>query len=318
MFGKLIKQQPGYLISWFFTSACDKGCPYCIEAKNLKKDDTLNNLKLINAIIETDIEEYTLELCGGEPSIHPEFIDCFNLFCETFQSDTNKKLIITTHGDIDIDKFKLLDNHNKQEITISITYHPSQVDFDQWSLKLKEWEKLGNVVIIALVPFSKIDQVIFFKNLGLLDNYYIQVKYIYDYTTSDIRKDYFKSVQERVNELNLKHRDRLPKISFAINDEVIDLDYDKSTLGLVIEPNKTFCKNFQIYIKDNRIMPACDESNYIEFTIADFNKKLMEAIKKFGLIICKNKICRYQIQFNEIRIPMTKKIKEYLNDSRIN
>jgi hypothetical protein len=127
-------------------------------------------------------------------------------------------------------------------------------------------------------------------------------------------------VRAQVNELNLKHYDRLPKISFEVNNGIIDLDYDKSTLGLAIEPNKTFCKNFQIYIKDNRIMPACDELNYIEFSITknDFNNRLQEAIKKFSLIICKNKICRYQIQFNEIRIPMTKKIKEYINDSRIN
>ncbi len=106
----------------FFVLVCNQHCPYCVnhhtKEANLRYPlepgrrwiDGLNGLDLIDE----------LKTGGGEPTLHPDFVDIFN-----HVNDVRGRILIGTNG-AELAVAKLLRVRPRQRLRVQISYHPTE------------------------------------------------------------------------------------------------------------------------------------------------------------------------------------------------
>ncbi len=120
-------------IAAFLTFACNLRCGYCINnfEQGIIKRKIISGkdwVKGLNRIISRSDLPVTLQ--GGEPSIHPDFIDIINNLKPELNID------ILTNLQFDIEEFikKVNPDRIKREApyaSIRVSYHPEQMDLDE-------------------------------------------------------------------------------------------------------------------------------------------------------------------------------------------
>jgi hypothetical protein len=107
------------------TEKCVRACPYCFAKEHLKenKENILSweNLIYIADFLESSCEKY-LSLLGGEPTLHPDFIDFVlylhqrqfhvNVFTSGIMSDTKIDIATEYLLNIPVENFSFVCNYN--------------------------------------------------------------------------------------------------------------------------------------------------------------------------------------------------------------
>ena len=97
------------------TEKCARACPYCFAKEYLKdsKENTLSweNLIYIADLFEASNEKH-LSLLGGEPTLHPDFVD-FVMY------------LIQRHFRVNIFTNGILSNEKLETATVSIPKNPT-------------------------------------------------------------------------------------------------------------------------------------------------------------------------------------------------
>lgn len=119
-------------IEFNITQRCNYNCPYCSQGKNNKisrelfdaTDDVIDGFV---SIVEKVGRDYDIQLIGGEPFIHPKFIETAKRIHEL-----GNKIIIDTNMSFPFSKFAKLIDVTEGNIIIHGALHVSQIrDLDK-------------------------------------------------------------------------------------------------------------------------------------------------------------------------------------------
>lgn len=140
-------------IAAFLTLACDLGCPFCIndfaqEAENYSLIPAGKWVEGLNRIVSRADLPVTLQ--GGEPSLHPGFIDIINGIRPGLNID------ILTNLQFDVDEFMeaVPPGRVRREApyaSIRASYHPGQMDYEELKTKTVKLLECGYSVGIWAV-----------------------------------------------------------------------------------------------------------------------------------------------------------------------
>ena len=130
------------------TEKCNKKCPHCFNAEQRKAAKHMDIEKLFNfwIINQHHLKDAELKIMGGEPTVHPKFLDVSDMGVKLFDAVTlftnGTKLNIIEHPDILAShwtgKYKFIIN--------AFTF-----DFDEWNRHNKYFRKIG---LHFVVPFN--------------------------------------------------------------------------------------------------------------------------------------------------------------------
>lgn len=104
----MVRMMQVYLL---LTESCNLKCSYCI--RGVKNNSFLETNIFERILKENDFSQDQVLLTGGEPFLHPQFLEIFNLCLKYF-----KHVSINTNGVL-FDK-KLVKNHPHVHIQISL------------------------------------------------------------------------------------------------------------------------------------------------------------------------------------------------------
>ena len=288
---------------WRIIDTCDKACPYCIESKSITRGKVIeydhkllkDQRRIMDYLVE--LVEGNIEFCGGEPTQHPKAIEWFNELCS--EPYKNKFIYFVTHGDISPEQIlefnPITSNH-----LVTVTYHPTQVNFVDWYLKLLELQDRVNLMVTVVIPKEKTHWNRLLNELLVISKHHdIQIKFeLYNNVVSYEAKDYFKTI------INLPNR------YFANNSHpnaIIDnnghkyLDDHKITVSLPIIDN-AICNNNMFGIFGNVLQASCAQGKSLTLNDTITNQYINDFIST-SILICSNKFCSQQYRFNTIRMP---------------
>ncbi|MEI0490693.1 radical SAM protein [Brachyspira pulli] len=135
-------------VNWEITSHCNYKCSYCFGNAGMKNPEfySFEELKKIaSKIFEIERDYYNILLIGGEPTIHPNFLDLLKYF-----NDLNKQisLSIVTNGSRSIEYHKkLFESIKNKELLFNISIHLEQANLQH----IKDIIKLANEYNIYVV-----------------------------------------------------------------------------------------------------------------------------------------------------------------------
>jgi len=135
---------------------CQQHCTYCYARNDLASHwNTIMDEKMSKSVIEMvgrSSLPISLIFLGGEPTLHPHYLELLDLWDELCnkKSDLKHMLEITTNGlrtDI-FEQMRYIEN-----LTITFSFHPTEVDFEQFFKTIKIVQDLGinaNINILIL------------------------------------------------------------------------------------------------------------------------------------------------------------------------
>ncbi len=142
-------------IGVFLTLGCNLSCSYCInhtvgldpKRKHLNSEQWLIALSRL-----TNLRDVPITLQGGEPTIHPGFLDIMDKL--------NKKVDLLTNLQFDIEKFvdKVpveIFNRELPYPAIRVSYHPEQVKLNELKHKVIKLHELGYPIGVFSVEHPK-------------------------------------------------------------------------------------------------------------------------------------------------------------------
>ena len=113
-------------VNWEITTKCNNNCPYCNDVRS-NIEVPLDRLKhmavLLNNIFDDNNNKIKrLDIIGGEPTIHSNFIDFINYTDDVVDADS---ILICSNSTRSLDFYKSCKSHfsHIQELAWSITYH---------------------------------------------------------------------------------------------------------------------------------------------------------------------------------------------------
>ena len=153
-----------FYVDFRVSSKCNYSCWYCKDMHNNKIKNTHFDLELLRNFIRALNRKCSFFLYGGEPTIHPQFIDIVKVISET--SCPESRVEIQTNMSIkDEDIHKLI---NIEKVKILASYHHLNCDTKDFMLKcLKSKSILKQITVMyqrdvsesVLEAFKKIDMV---------------------------------------------------------------------------------------------------------------------------------------------------------------
>lgn len=118
------------VVNWMITTMCNYQCSYCFNREGIDGSKFVPLHNIINAIdnfAALNRPSYDFVLAGGEPTIHPRFLDIVYLLRSKFQKRLNKIQIIT-NGSAKIEFFqRLYEMSDDVPFEIIISIHPEEV-----------------------------------------------------------------------------------------------------------------------------------------------------------------------------------------------
>ena len=320
-------------MNWQLSKFCEKRCHYCTSwdaRKSIKFGVVSGDYTKDEILIHDKIQKFlvnqqggTVMLYGGEPTHHPKGIEYFNELCQT--ADEDKTIYLVTHGDISHEKINSIDPGQHKNYMISISYHMLQVNFEEWSKKLKIWSQY-RMLVSAIIPRSKNIQDQFRKNIEILVDMGIPVdlKLEFDRNLDTSKEDFdtFYDLIQSTNAINpfLK---RIHKECVYLEDseDKYKVLINSIMLGVPLN-NKALCSNNQMGIaSDNTLSASCSQGTHYPITLETTNEQYLSYIAKNSSIMCTRHSCtesRHDI--SKINIMGTdlkdKKFVEFLKDSK--
>lgn len=302
---------------WKISNQCNKNCHYCIERKNttLKKDyydiseeELRNHERIFKFLNNTEIGK--VELCGGEPTMHPKGIYYFNKLCKDSVNKKDKHIYLITHGDISPEKITELNPGEKDQHLVAISYHHYQVDFLDWIQKVIKIKERCNVMVSAIIPKHSKYWTDILTNLNIILNYGIdlQIKLELDQNNNNVvdteSYEYFKGIIKNSREKN-KYFKGLSKYSSILRDTITNECFEIKnrkivTIGIPILKNRTICQNYQYGIFDNIISSSCGVGKDMEITHNTTDKEIEESLRNNAKMFCTEERCVHDIFFNKI------------------
>lgn len=251
------------IFNWQLSRYCEKRCHYCTSydfrkslSKKVQNDYSYDELELDDHIFNllNEQEPSIVMLYGGEPTLHPKGIEYFN----KFKAEHLK--ILVTHGDISQEKIDSIDPVG--EHLISISYHMLQVNFDEWSEKIKSFKKF-NALVSCIVPRDLKLHDEFEKNIKTLLSFKFNVELKLELDrnleTCFVSYNRFKDLMalcESKNKFYIKDRDIIIEDSKARKTiHAADVMH-----GIPILKN-TICINKQYGISSDRFSASCGEGS---------------------------------------------------------
>ena len=127
---------------WNITNYCNYDCYYCSVADTMKSDPVKNHqadsYKLVIARLKLVKKPFSIDLAGGEPTLHKEI----NYIIQELQDIDNCLTIsITTNFTKSIKFFENIENLNLDKVDLEISYHP-----EYHNIYLNNLDKLKRVV----------------------------------------------------------------------------------------------------------------------------------------------------------------------------
>ncbi|TKZ36139.1 radical SAM protein, partial [Brachyspira catarrhinii] len=127
-------------VNWEITSHCNYKCSYCFgnAGMNNPQFNSFEELKKIaNKIFDIKRDYYNILLIGGEPTVHPNFLDLLKYFNEL---DKKISLNIVSNGSKSIEYHKkLFESIKDKELLFNISVHLEQCRL----------EHIANIIILA-------------------------------------------------------------------------------------------------------------------------------------------------------------------------
>ncbi len=110
------------------TDHCNLICKHCYRNSSPTKDQQLSGDELISILKQfADMGLITIELTGGEATVHPDFIDILKYCCSIFQ----KTALLTNGFDIRDEVFKIMHEH-RDRVTAQIDLDGSNAESHDW------------------------------------------------------------------------------------------------------------------------------------------------------------------------------------------
>jgi len=230
--------------SWPLLDVCNYKCSYCsakefnqhtfFKQKNLKevwkrvlKTLSLNSIGL----------PFTVELLGGEPTLHPDIIDIVKGLSNI---DRCIQIEITTNLSKSIEFFKQLDKAETSKVDIIASYHPEYYT-EEFFNKVVEINKFEHITITPLINLFH-EKKYWDSTLNLIDkfkkaNVNIACNLLYSYAGNDFAPDYtqeFWDIFEPIMRQSLiderqSVRDSHERI--LLNDEGVNKYFDSELTG---------------------------------------------------------------------------------------
>jgi molybdenum cofactor biosynthesis enzyme MoaA len=257
-------------VSWFLGKRCNYDCSYCPTfvhdnySPHMKKEKIYDMIDQIEKQISLQNKEFKISITGGEPFVHPAFID----ICKKLKEKKScKKLSVVTNGSVSYEMYvksiQYIDN-----LTISLHLEKPEKTTNltlEKILKLNKNKKLFLNVNLMAVPgkFDKIKQIIslFTKN---------EIKFVlrkidppYKEGTIKLSKTKGLTTIKNADEFN-KHKSEM-KIKNRNNKEERFIDYysAEELAFLNSYSNKKQWNNIRLYT----------ENAFFEFNTDDLIKK---------------------------------------------
>lgn len=132
------------MISWTINDNCQYRCEYCYVDLQVNERTSLGGVSklVLNALRGLD-GNFNIELLGGEPTMHPNYIEIIN---ELIGLDTVRQLTVTSNIKKNMDFWEKHPKHKK--IRIFVSQHPEYEDrdFEEKMIYIK-----GNFVVEGLL-----------------------------------------------------------------------------------------------------------------------------------------------------------------------
>lgn len=117
-------------VHWMLTYMCNYDCSYCFESGMERKKFNKNNfsshedvVKVIDHILEINRSLYDITLVGGEPTIHPDFLQIIAAIDKKLGKRCNS-LVITTNGSCKMEMIKKIGEFaSRLPILLQISLH---------------------------------------------------------------------------------------------------------------------------------------------------------------------------------------------------
>lgn len=110
---------------WNITNYCNFDCYYCSVARTMKEDPIPNNqtksYKLVLAKLKNVKSKFIVDLAGGEPTLHNDFIDIVTAL-NNMENCTSITLSTNFTGKLPF--FKQLKESKIKKLDVGISYHP--------------------------------------------------------------------------------------------------------------------------------------------------------------------------------------------------
>lgn len=160
-----------FSVDWYIGKRCNFNCSYCVEYLHDYTSPHVpleNMIKLVDLLYEKHKDNILWSLTGGEPTIHPKFLD----LCKYIKSKGSKYISVTTNGtrtfEYHKELFKYVDG-----ITLSFhfefmknridEYIDKCVKLDAWKNELNENNKNGKpkktLILRFMIESGELDNV---------------------------------------------------------------------------------------------------------------------------------------------------------------
>lgn len=153
-------------VLWQITTACTYTCSYCPKELHTGRSHSIDLDELDIFLDKLSGKDFNVSFTGGEPTIHPQFLDIIKRLHERnikITSDTNisrtERFYLEASQYVDVwcasvhpsmflwneDKIKILANN-------SFTVVYLMMDPDYWNLAIDYWYRLKNIPRIKIIP----------------------------------------------------------------------------------------------------------------------------------------------------------------------
>lgn len=150
-----IKDYKTIQFEWFLTDWCNYKCSYCSEQGNMSNKFTAGKYKLVLTRLNSIKSNFTVEIIGGEPTLHPNVLDILqalsdNQYCTRVEIVTNLSRPVEFYQQLNIPKVFVLasyhpEYHNEQFVQ-KLTQLPNARVTLNLSDNAEHWDKTEQMV----------------------------------------------------------------------------------------------------------------------------------------------------------------------------
>lgn len=225
-------RKPPYIVEYELTTECNLRCKHCYcEAGFKNKNElTLEEIKTLMCDLK-DIGTELLDLIGGEPLLHPAFLDIL-----AFGKEIGQKIMVNTNGILATEEYVKKIKEVNSEIIVGVSLdgpNPETNDFirgtgsfERAVSGIKNFVKYGFEVIILNVVnrlnWNKLEEMIrLAKSLGVkglyLDRFVPVGRGKFNSEYLDIDPEKWPEISSKIQEVVEKYRN---KLDFYIEESI--------------------------------------------------------------------------------------------------
>uniref|UniRef100_UPI003F4B6CB2 radical SAM protein n=1 Tax=Brachyspira catarrhinii TaxID=2528966 RepID=UPI003F4B6CB2 len=317
---------------------CNYQCSYCC-AEAVKIDNKLDIatydeiIYILGRFFKLNFEEYFIVLVGGEPTLHPDFINIVK-FINGIQKKIN--LYIVTNGYKKIEYFKkLFENVNNINLILKISIHIEYTNFEHIKDIIISSNQYNKTILLAFMihPTLKKEREIFFNQLFLLRKHYnfnisfdeLQDGILYNKVDSRYTSEDF----EWIDEIKLKYNSEYNNQSnlymhfpyYIIKDKYDEITIPLLDHSLAIRENKKSFKNMYCCYGINTIsiwnngLSSGAECNV--FKRQNIYKDFFNWDEMIGYIKCPLEQCRCAFNDHLPRFRKEEDAKKFINEYKL-